>query len=95
MVRSQIEEALRRALEPVALRVLDQSEAHAGHRGAGNGGHYEALIVSQRFVGLSPLARHRLVHEAIQSITGIHAFSFQARTPEEQSETGQASHSSP
>lgn len=78
-----IRAALQQALDPVELEVVDDSHRHAGHAGAREGGHYTVRIVSHRFDGLSRLARHRLVYDALQGLirAGIHALAIQARSP--------------
>jgi acid stress-induced BolA-like protein IbaG/YrbA len=54
---------------------------------AGDGQHFEALIVSDAFRGLSRLARHRLVYAALgdRMRAEIHALSMTTLTPEEYS----------
>lgn len=83
-------QAIRRALEaglaPTRLEVVDDSHRHAGHAGARDGrGHFNVLIVSERFAGMAPLARHRAVYAALGELmaTDIHALSIVARTPAE------------
>jgi BolA protein len=78
-----IEEVLRRALEPTALTVIDESHLHAGHAGAREGGHFRVLISSARFAGLNRLARHRLVYDALSAWLphGIHALAIDAQEP--------------
>jgi BolA protein len=78
-----IEATLREALQPLELDVQDDSHLHAGHAGAREGGHYTVRIVSTRFEGLSRVARHRLVYDALQGLiqSGIHALAIQARSP--------------
>ena len=51
----------------------------------GDGQHFEALIVSERFAGLGRVARHKLVYRALgERMRGdIHALSMRAMTPEE------------
>lgn len=80
-----IEVALRAALEPAEVTVSDDSAAHAGHAGAREGGHYSVVIVSDRFRGLTRVARHRLVYDSLQHLMsgGIHALALQAHTREE------------
>lgn len=81
-----IEARLREALAPTELQVWDDSEAHKGHAGAARGGgHFELLITSDRFSGLRPIARHRLVYDALGDLmqSQIHALSINAKTPEE------------
>ena len=52
---------------------------------AGDGQHFEALIVSDAFAGLSRLARHRLVYAALgdRMRAEIHALSMTTVTPDE------------
>ena len=81
-----IESRLREALSPTELQVWDDSDAHKGHAGAAKGGgHFEVLITSDRFSGLRPIARHRLVYDALGDLmhSQIHALSINAKTPEE------------
>ena len=54
--------------------------------GARDGGHYRVTIVSKSFAGLSAVARHRLVYQALGDLmdTDIHALAIQALSPEEQ-----------
>jgi BolA protein len=80
-----IETALRAALAPVSLEVDDDSHRHAGHAGAREGRHFSVRIVSERFNGLSRLARHRLVYDSLHDLIarGIHALAIDARAPDE------------
>ncbi|HEY6510632.1 MAG TPA: BolA family protein [Burkholderiaceae bacterium] len=80
-----IERELREALAPSALSVSDDSHLHAGHAGAREGRHFSVRITSARFMGLSRVARHRLVYDALHSLIprGIHALAIQAHTPDE------------
>ena len=52
---------------------------------AGDGHHFEALIVSGAFRGLPRIARHRLVYAALgdRMREEIHALSMTTHTPEE------------
>lgn len=67
-------------LEPIELDLRDDSALHAGHAGAREGGHFHVRIVSRKFAGLAPLARHRLVYAAVAGLMGrdIHALSIDA-----------------
>jgi BolA protein len=82
----RLESRLRSALQPLDLRVVDDSHLHAGHAGAAGGhGHYTVQLVSERFAGLPVVRRHRLVYEAVGDMmtTDIHALSIQALAPGE------------
>jgi len=85
-----IERVLRDALEPSALTISDDSHLHAGHAGAREGRHFSVRITSVRFAGLSRVARHRLVYDALHRLIpqGIHALAIQARSPDEPGELG-------
>lgn len=80
-----IRDALQRAFAPTVLEVRDDSHRHAGHEGARDGrGHFDVVIVSPAFEGMSSLARHRAVYAALGDLmtTDIHALSIQASTVE-------------
>ena len=80
-----IDAALRDALAPTALEVQDDSHLHVGHAGAREGRHFSVRITSPRFKGLSRVARHRLVYDALDSLMprGIHALAIDARVADE------------
>lgn len=86
----EIEQALRAALEPATLAVHDDSQQHVGHAGAREGKHFSVEISSARFAGLSRVARHRLVYDALHCLIprGVHALAIQARTPDEPGASG-------
>jgi BolA family transcriptional regulator, general stress-responsive regulator len=78
----QLEAALREALAPTVLEVIDESAAHAGHAGAnaeGRGSHFRVRIASPRFEGKPRVARHRLVYDALQIFIaqGLHAIAIE------------------
>lgn len=82
----RIEAALRGALEPEHLEIADESHRHRGHAGAADGrGHFRVTVVSARFAGVSRVARHRLVYDALDDELRdhIHALAIEARTPDE------------
>lgn len=72
-------------LAPESLDLKDDSHLHAGHAGAKNGGHYTLRIVSPKFAGMRPVARHQLVYRSLGELmqTDIHALSITALTPDE------------
>ena len=72
------------ALRPVTLEIIDESHKHVGHAGATDGrGHFRVTIVAEKFTGLPPIQRHRLVYEAVGDLmhTDIHALSINASPP--------------
>jgi len=78
----QLEERLHERLAPTRLEVLDESYQHNGHAGAngtGFGTHFRVRIASHLFTGLSRVARHRLVYDALQDFIaqGLHALAIE------------------
>ncbi len=73
----KIEQRLRAAFQPRQLDVVDESEKHRGHAGYQEGGesHYQVTIVAEAFAGMTRIARHRAVHEALgrDLVAQIHA----------------------
>ena len=80
---AELEVTLRAAFHPISLTVIDDSHLHAGHAGAGEGRHFTVHICSERFAGLSRVARHRLVYDALAAWMprGIHALAIDAQAP--------------
>jgi BolA protein len=78
----QLDRRLRERLAPTRLEVLDESHQHNGHAGAngtGFGTHFRVKVASQMFTGLSRVARHRLVYDALQDFIdqGLHALAIE------------------
>ena len=81
-----LDQRLRELLQPASLEVIDESGQHNGHAGAngtGFGTHFRVTIASPLFAGKSPVARHRLVYDALQDFIdqGLHALAIEARLP--------------
>ncbi len=81
----QLRQAIERELAPLALEIVDDSAAHAGHAGAREGGHFRVTITAAAFAGRAQLERHRLVYAAVAPLMGrgVHALNIVARSPEE------------
>jgi len=77
-----LRERLAELLQPSQLEVLDESWKHNGHAGAdgtGFGTHFRVRIASPRFAGLSRVAQHRLVYDALRDFVeqGLHALAIE------------------
>jgi len=86
-VADRIETALREALSPTRLEVVNDSGHHAGHMGDDGTGetHYTVAIESAAFEGLNRVARQRLVNRALAELLAgpVHALAIRARAPGE------------
>ncbi len=76
-----IEKQLMAKLQPTYLQVIDESADHAGHTGAnaeGFGTHFRVRIASPAFAGMTRVAKHRLVYDAVQNFIdqGLHALAI-------------------
>jgi BolA protein len=79
----QLTQRLEESLHPTFLNIEDDSAMHAGHAGNKGGAHLTLHVVSNQFEGKLPVARHRMIYEALASwmTHDIHALSIQAQTP--------------
>lgn len=79
-VADQIGAKLQAAFDPQDLEVIDESEKHIGHAGYREGGesHFHVRMKAAALDGMSRVARHRAVHQAIgaELIGRIHALSM-------------------
>ena len=82
-MKDSIRTRLEAAFRPTALEVIDESANHAGHGGwrEGQTTHVRVRIASPAFAGLSRVAIHRAVNEALAAeiAAGLHALAIEAR----------------
>ena len=74
------------ALSPTRLEIRDDSAQHAGHAGAASGArHFSVTIVSEHFLGLTRVARHRAILERVGDLIPypVHALAINALAPDE------------
>lgn len=85
MYADLIKQKLIQAFAVEKIEVIDESHLHAGHAGAREGGesHFAVTIVSDKFIGLSRVARHKLVYSVleVELQTQIHALRINAVVP--------------
>ncbi|MGE0355364.1 MAG: BolA family protein [Burkholderiales bacterium] len=70
-------------LSPESVALVDEDHLHVGH--GADGAHWQLTIVSEAFRGKPPLARHRMVYEALGDLMNrdIHALRIEAFAPEQ------------
>ncbi|CAL8467646.1 g7184 [Coccomyxa elongata] len=81
-IRRKLEEALK----PKSLRIVNESNLHAGHMGNPTGAadaetHFKVEVVSDMFKGKSPVQCHRTVYALLDEElkNGLHALSLKAK----------------
>ncbi|UYH51767.1 BolA family transcriptional regulator [Candidatus Kirkpatrickella diaphorinae] len=83
----RIERVLREALAPEEIEIKDVSHRHARHKDRlgieGEETHFAVKIVTDRFKGLSQIARHRQVNELLKAEfeSGLHSLALTTQTP--------------
>jgi BolA family transcriptional regulator, general stress-responsive regulator len=73
-------------LAPTDLDIRDDGAQHVGHAGAAGGaGHFSVIIVSEKFLGMTRLARHRAVLDCVGDLIPypVHALAIHAFAPDE------------
>jgi stress-induced morphogen len=83
MIEQQLREKLAKGLKPIHFELVNESPMHGLPIEAEK--HFKLVAVSEVFVGLSRIERHRLVHDLVaeELKTHVHAFSVQAFAPSE------------
>ena len=85
-VADRIRQKLTEAFHPEALEVVDESHLHKGHAGYRPGGesHYRIRITATVFGGLSRVAAHRMIYDALgeEIAGGVHAIAIEAKGPQ-------------
>lgn len=85
--KQALEQKITEALSPTVIRIVDDSNAHAGHLEHAPSDlptHLKLLVVSDNFKGIPLLARQRIMHKIMsEEMKTIHAISFKLHTPEE------------
>ena len=79
----RITDNLTQAFQPTYLLVRDDSHSHAGHSGAHALGetHFHIAIAAPAFDGLSRVAQHRLIYDALaeELKERVHALSIEIK----------------
>lgn len=92
ILADSIKGKLEASFTPSQLEVQDQSHLHAGHGGAAEHKaafpekdmsaetHIHVVITAEAFAGMSTLAKHRAVLDAVsEEVDRLHAFSLEAK----------------
>ncbi len=94
-IQATIETKLTELFQPERLIVINESHLHAGHHHQHSGHdetfdgkgetHFRVRIVSSGFTGMSRIARHRAVNDALTAEieAGVHALAIEPAAPGE------------
>ena len=82
-----IENLILKIFKPDFLSVIDVSEQHRGHKNFKEGveSHFEIIIVSEKFINLSRIQRHRMVNRILKEefLSDLHSVVVKTYTSEE------------
>ena len=82
-----IENLILKNYEPEFFSVLDVSEQHRGHQNFKENveSHFEIIIVSEKFINLSRIERHRMVNRILKEefLSDLHSVVVKTYTSEE------------
>ncbi|MCA4773857.1 BolA family protein [Wolbachia endosymbiont of Mansonella perstans] len=82
-----IEEKIRNAINVVDINIVNESIKHTDHYFSSPStlpSHVELILISEDFVGMSALKRHKLIYKLLKSeIERVHAISLQLYTQSE------------
>jgi secondary thiamine-phosphate synthase enzyme len=94
MRKSRIKQQLSQ-LQPEYIDIIDESDKH--HVPEGCETHFKVVLVSEKFQGLSRVARHQWLYQLLSDElkTGLHALSLHLTTPIEWQEQGHRLQASP
>ncbi len=77
-IQREISETLKANLQPSYLEVVDESHLHS----RGEETHFKITIVSEAFLTLSKIKKHRLIYEELAEITPkVHALTLNCLNP--------------
>lgn len=86
-VKDAIQAKLEAGLTPQAVEIVDESDLHAGHAGAREGGesHFRVTVISAEFTRKNRIERQRLVYTilAAEMAGPVHALSLTTLAPGE------------
>ena len=93
--KQRIQERINASLQSEFLEILDESRMHNVPIGAET--HFKVTVVSQQFIGLRTLQRHRLLNTILadELSSGLHALSLHLFTKEEWEARKESTQASP
>ena len=80
-MQQHLTEQLKTALNPTHLQVINESHNHSG---AATESHFKLIVVSEDFVDVKLIDRHRLINQLFkEELNHIHALAMHTYTPTE------------
>tara|TARA_B110000438_G_C15748566_1_gene621869 strand:- start:653 stop:916 length:264 start_codon:yes stop_codon:yes gene_type:complete len=85
MIENKIKELLKKKINISFISIKDLRSRHTNHQTYSGGAHLKLLIVSNDFIDVSLINRHRMIYNLIGPMirNEIHAISIKAKTIDE------------
>ena len=84
-IKDTIQNKLEEHIDVKYIEISDTTGRHVNHHNFDGGHHLSAIIVSNNFISIDLIDRHRMVYNALSSLikNEIHAFSMKTFTESE------------
>lgn len=85
MIKNKIKTLIEDNIKTEIIVITDLTNQHKNHIGYDGGGHYKLLVVSDDFINLSLIERHKIIYKILDKMikNEIHALSINAKTIQE------------
>ena len=81
----KISHLIRQEINALKIQIIDESYKHANHQKDTRGGHFKLFIISDAFIDMTLLNRHKFIYKILDKMmkVEIHALSMQLLTNQE------------
>ena len=81
-IAEKISHLIEQEIDVNKIQIVDESYKHANHQKDTKGGHFKLFIVSDAFIDISLLNRHKLIYKILDKMmkVEIHALSMKLLT---------------
>ena len=84
-ISEKISHLIKKEIDVLEIQIIDESYKHANHKKDTRGGHFKLRIVSDSFIDMTLLNRHKLIYQILDKMmkVEIHALSMKLLTNQE------------
>ena len=84
-ISEKISHLIKKEIDVLEIQIIDESYKHANHQKDTRGGHFKLRIVSDSFIDMTLINRHKLIYQILDKMmkVEIHALSMKLLTNQE------------
>ena len=84
-IQDKISHLIKQEIHVLKIQIIDESYKHANHKKDTRGGHFKLFVVSDIFIDMKLINRHKLIYKILEKMmkVEIHALSMQLVTNQE------------